>query len=185
MLDFVLWILASFAEPLLSPSIPPLPNTSVPWPPRPTIQLAFVAADGAALRRLAPASLRREAARWLRTALQRGDGGCGGAWRVRTAGVVSTSPRVATNPLTAVVDLRQSSACDCGDPVVGGATAGVDRAGRRRLRQPALGRLEGWRLGERPARARREQANRKQNKTTQLNKNNTIIIVHCHFYLNL
>ena len=57
-LYFVGWIALTFVEPLLSPSIEPLPNTSVPWPPTPTIQLAFVAADGAALRRLAPASLR-------------------------------------------------------------------------------------------------------------------------------
>ena len=122
-LYFVAWIALTFVEPLLSPSIAPLPNISVPWPPTPTIQLAFVAADGAALRRLAPASLRREAARWLRTALKRDDGGCGVAWRVRATGVVSASPLVSTNPLTAVVDLRQSSACGCGDPVIGGATA--------------------------------------------------------------
>ena len=123
-LYFVAWIALAFVEPLLSPSIAPLPHSSVPWPPTPAIQLAFVAADGAALRRLAPASLRREAARWLRTALKRDDGGgCGVAWRVRAAGVVSASPLVSTNPLTAVVDLRQSSACGCGDPVIGGATA--------------------------------------------------------------
>ena len=121
-LYFVGWIAFTFVEPLLSPTVAPLPNSSVPWPPTPTIQLAFVAADGAALRRLAPASLRREAARWLRTALKRDDGGCGFAWRVRAAGVVSASPLVSTNPLTAVVDLRQSSACGCGDPVIGGAT---------------------------------------------------------------
>ena len=42
---------------------------------------------------------------------------------MRATGVVSASPLVSTNPLTAVVDLRQSSACGCGDPVIGGATA--------------------------------------------------------------